>query len=526
MALSIKVDTPEIPSILKMFGLGGNLPDTPPVDPSIAGASDPTASPDSATPEPASAPASTHDETKPPTKLLRLQQALGADQQAPPLQVPGPMGVPEAPMPPADLAGSLAAGTAKIKPTFREAHPNIFKTLGAISQFAEDAGPGVGAPTFGQGFSIAANQETQKKKEELEQATGKANLAHTQAATKQLESQVTLPNGLTVPFALAQKLYPTELAEMGKDKRNQANIDSRESLAGDKNAISLRKQGLKLDANGKQVPLGRDEMSETEQAHLDLQQSQQEAASAKAAVDRAKNDPNSPAYKAAIGRLQVAQKNAATAAGRLGLAKDTFNANYFGTGPTGEALPGATTDEKTGLPVGPRMANAAKIPADRLKRGDLASNAISNLDDIVGMIHSNPELFGSLSGRITTAREMMGSDEPAIREIAIAAHNYALASAGVHGTRSQGAVEKTENELLNHWKDGDTAVLGGIAQAKKSLQQFVDNQQLGNKAIPKRGGGAQAAAPPNASAEVYAADGKTLIGHAVNGKYVPLQKQK
>lgn len=503
MALTLKTDIEDIPSILKLIGLGGmpaaadDTGGAPPVDASMGGQTVPTAAPDATQGQPteagpptppdiSSAPlASTHDESKPPTKLLRLQQALGADQPAPP---PPPPAFSTGPaMPPADLAQSEAAGTAKINPTFRERHPNIFKTLGAVTDFAEDAGPGVGAPTFGQGFAIAAGEPAKKAKEEAELATSKATLAHTQAATEQMKTQVTLPNGLTVPFALAQKLYPAELAEMGKNSRSQAALDSKESIAGDKNAVALRKQGLKLDATGKQVPLTRDEMSETEQAHLDLTQSQQEAAAAKAELDRNKNNPDSPAYKAAFGRLEIAAKNANTAAGRLGLAKDTFNANYFGTGPDGQALPGATTDEKTGKPVGPRMANAAKVPADRLKRGDLASNAISNLDDIVGMIHSNPELFGSLSGRITTAREMMGSDEPAIREIAIAAHNYALASAGVHGTRSQGAVEKTENELLNHWKDGDTAVLGGIAQAKKSLKQFVDNQQLGNKPIPQKG---------------------------------------
>lgn len=528
MALQLKADVNDIPSILNMLGLGGmpaaaeDTGGTPPVDASLGGAAQPTAAPDTSSATPDAGPpvppdtgtaplASTHDETKPPTKLLRLQQALGTDPPAPvpPLQVPGPNGVTAAPMPPADLAQSVAAGTAHINPTFRERHPNIFKTLGAATDFAEDAGPGIGAKTFGEGFAAAAAEPRNRAKEELEQATGKANLAHTQAATEQMKTQVTLPNGLTVPFALAQKLYPAELAEMGKDKRNQANLDSRESIAVDKNALALRKQGLKLDATGKQVPLTRDEMSETEQAHLDLTQSQQDAAAARAEMERAANDPTSPKYQAAMMRYKVAQQNATTAAGRLGLAKDTFNANYFGTGPDGQALPGATTDEN-GKPVGPRMANAAKVPADRLKRGDLADNAIGNLNDIVGMIHQNPELFGSLQGRITTAREMMGSDEPAIREIAIAAHNYALASAGVHGTRSQGAVEKTENELLNHWKDGTDAVLGGIAEAKKSLQHFVDNQQLGNRPI-----GAKSPKTQPQATHIYNPENGTIahVGH-------------
>lgn len=504
MALQVKADVNDIPSILKLFGLGGmpaaaeDTGGAPPVDASLGGAAQPTAAPDTSSALPdAGAPAppdtgasplaSTHDETKPPTKLLRLQQALGADQPAPvpSLQVPGPTGVADSPMPPADLPESMAAGTAQIDPTFRERHPNIFKTLGAISEFAQDAGPGVGAKTFGEGFSAAAAQPALREQRALEAATGKANLAHTQAATEQMKSQVTLPNGLTVPFALAQKLYPAELAEMGKDKRNQANIDSRESIAGDKNAIALRKQGLKLDANGKQVPLGRDEMSETEQATLDLKQSQQDAAAARAELDRQKNDPTSPAYKAAMGRLQVAQKNADTAASRLGLAKDTFNANYFGTGPNGQALPGAPTDEN-GNPIGPRVANAGKPSADRLKRGDLAANAIHNLNNVEEIIgRRGDDLFGPIMGRIANVRDMVGSDDPDIAAIGTEIHNYALASNGAHGVRSQQAVEKTEDEILKQMKRGTNGALGGIRAAKDSLLDFVKDQQLGNRARPQ-----------------------------------------
>jgi hypothetical protein len=37
---------------------------------------------------------------------------------------------------------------------------------------------------------------------------------------------------------------------------------------------------------------------------------------------------------------------------------------------------------------------------------------------------------------------------------------------------------------------------------------------------------ADAGPPEGASHEVYAADGKTLIGHAINNKFVPLGKEK
>jgi hypothetical protein len=109
MALSLKVDTEEIPSILKMLGLGGmpaeaqdtGQPDNyvsqssenpappspdagnpPPIDASLGGADNPQSSPgDSSAAMPEATPGSQ------PTKLLRLQQARSG--RGSPLHVSG-----------------------------------------------------------------------------------------------------------------------------------------------------------------------------------------------------------------------------------------------------------------------------------------------------------------------------------------------------------------------------------------------------------------------------------------------------
>lgn len=489
MALSIKVDTPEIPSILKMFGLGGmpsgDTGETPPIDASLGGENAPTAAPETnALPDagPQASPdlASTHDETKPPTKLLRLQQALGTADAAPPpppsLQVPGPNVIPESPMPPADLAGSLAAGTARINPTFRERHPNIFKTLSAINDFVDEAGPGIGAPTWAQGWAAASNEADRKRREPIEQAQAKANLEHVQATTEQLKSQVTLPNGLTVPFALAQKLYPTLLTEQGKDTRNTQNVNSRESMAADRNAIALRKQGLKIDpATGKQVPLSRDEMSESEQATLDLKQSQQDAAAARAELDRQKNDPNSPAYKAAMGRLQVAAKNAQTAASRLGLARDTFNANYFGTGPTGEALPGAALTDN-GTPVGVRVSNVTKPTNATRSKAEQAGVIKQQGEDILRQIDANPELYGVVAGRWNEFNAgKFGNASPEVRDAYTSLKSFAALQPALHGARGVGMMREFEDAV------------GSMANNPEALKASINSLLRTSSAFQKAG---------------------------------------
>lgn len=558
MALSLKVDTEDVPSIFQILGLGSG---PPPIDATLRGQAD-----DSGDTVPSQA---SSQQKSVPTKLGRLQQVIAASQGASdsPVMtdehsspsVPAPDVVPgSAPTPslydilrgPSPADANLAAAAQGMPPgaisdapavqsrvpsqmpdmgqgsapavaehkSFAEQHPVLAKILQLGIGGAQGAAAGAGSTTFGEGYQRASELP-------LDIAGKKLGLEHTQAVIDQMKKMVRI-NGVDYPYDLAKRLYPTLVAEEGKNARNAANIDSRESIANDKNALALRKQGLKIDpTTGKQVPIPYNELSQREQATLDLTQSQQDAAQARADLDRSKNDPNSPAYKAAFGRLQVAQRNAATAAGRLGLAKDTFNANYLGTGPDGQALPGAPTDE-SGKPIGPRVANAGKPSADRLKRGDLAANAIHNLNNVEEIVtRRGDDLFGPIMGRITNVRDMIGSDDPDIAAVGTEIHNYALASNGAHGVRSQQAVEKTEDEILKQFKRGTNGAMGGIRAAKDSLLDFVKDQQLGNRARPQNPAPPKAqATPDNAQYEVYAADGKTLIGHTVNGKYVPLVK--
>jgi hypothetical protein len=493
MALSIKVDTPEIPSILKMLGLGG-LPaaaedsgGTPPVDPSLAGAADPTASPDTSNappPEPASAPASTHDESKPPTKLLRLQQALGADQPAPapPLQVPGPNGVPESPMPPVDLAQSLTAGQAHIKPTFRERHPNIFKTLSAINDFADEAGPGIGAPTFAQGWNAAAAQAPAKAKEELEQATGKANLAHMQAATDQMKTQVTLPNGLTVPFALAQKLYPTLMTEQGKDTRQQKTLDSKESIA-------LRNKGLKLDENGKQVPIPYDELTPGEQGKIDLQQSQQEYAAARAQYEKTKGDPRSQAFQLAMERMKTARMNAQTAIGRLQLGNLKYKGDYLGTDANDNALPGIPLTEN-GTPVGIHTANITKPTSSTRAKAEQGGVIESQGKDILKQIDANPDIYGAVAGRWNEFNAgKFGNASQEVRDAYTSLKSFAALQPALHGARGIGMMHEFEDAVGSMGNDPE-GLKGSIQSLLRTSAAF---QKAGTiKTAP--GGGAHPAA--------------------------------
>jgi hypothetical protein len=135
-------------------------------------------------------------------------------------------------------------------------------------------------------------------------------------------------------------------------------------------------------------------------------------------------------------------------------------------------------------------------PADRLRRGDLAYNAQHNIDYINDVVGANPDLFGKVAGRFTTTQQMIGSDDPAIRQIGVAVHNLALASNGAHGLRSQQAVTDTENEILNHFRDSPQAMAAGLGAMKGSLQTFIDDTQRGKG---PSGGSTTSTPPPSSS---------------------------
>lgn len=545
MALSLKLDTEDVPAIFKMLGLGGDSSQAdpgqaPPIDSYLAGAPD---SPDAGS-----------SKQSVPTKLGRLQQIIQSSQgntdspgmtdqhnspvmQNPPPVDPSVQGAPdpnaiqgstESPLPPMAMnaptpqprsledilssptaTGSIASRDMSNLPnvgqgnppqvevqSWAEQHPVLAKMLKMGIGAAQGAATGAGSMTFGEGYQKAAELP-------LDIASKKLGLQHTAATIEQMKSQVTLPNGLTVPFALAQRLYPQYMKDIAAGKRNSDNIDSREGIAADninskegiaaaKNVMALRAKGLKpnpTNPDGPPVALSRDEMSENEQATLDLKQSQSDAADARADLDRQKNDPNSAAYKAAMGRLQVANKNAQTAAGRLGLAKDTFNANYFGTGPDGQALPGVPlTDNDT--PIGVRVANITKPTNATRSKAEQATVIKQQGEDILKQIDANPDIYGAVAGRWNEFNAgKFGNASQDVRDAYTSLKSFAALQPALHGARGVGMMKEFEDAVGNMGNDPD-GLKGSINSLLRTSNAF---QKAGTMKTAPGGGNHPAA---------------------------------
>jgi hypothetical protein len=100
---------------------------------------------------------------------------------------------------------------------------------------------------------------------------------------------------------------------------------------------------------------------------------------------------------------------------------------------------------------------------------------------------------------------MIGSNNPAIARVGVAVHNMALASNGAHGVRSQEAVQETQNEILNHFRNGPEATMAAVDELVGSVQTFREDAQHGkrpnNEPIKGEGGTVSGGAPKSGDTE-------------------------
>jgi hypothetical protein len=114
------------------------------------------------------------------------------------------------------------------------------------------------------------------------------------------------------------------------------------------------------------------------------------------------------------------------------------------------------------------------VTADTQKKALLAENIAENANTMGQIVARRPDLFGAASGRITTAEQMIGNNDPDIAALGQAAHNIGMANNGVHGSRSHEEVVATENGILNSFKNGPKSVGSALKTLTSSAQTFID----------------------------------------------------
>ena len=145
-----------------------------------------------------------------------------------------------------------------------------------------------------------------------------------------------------------------------------------------------------------------------------------------------------------------------------------------------ELTPGMTVPQGTKTVAGDLA--GSKPTADEQKRADLVENLNENLDQLEDIVNRRPELFGKLSGRLTKAREWLGSDDPDVAALKGIEDRLGMVQQSSHGMRSAQHVEASANSVLNGFKNGPDAMKKAIADARKSGATFTKDVERGKPA--------------------------------------------
>ncbi len=158
---------------------------------------------------------------------------------------------------------------------------------------------------------------------------------------------------------------------------------------------------------------------------------------------------------------------------------------------------GQVSDAPTGLAKGSAPTSTGTV-ADK-NRSSLAHIAMNNLDQMQSTIQRRPDMLGAGAGRITSVEQMLGSNDPDIVALGSQMHNFAMANAGIHGSRSAENVKAQEDEMLNHFHNGPQGLLGGINANRQNLNSVIAVTEGGKQA------GGQSVAPTGLSVSLAAA---------------------
>lgn len=322
----------------------------------------------------------------------------------------------------------------------------------AASVFAPNAAAFI--PGTSLHHNMLVNQATRNVEKDQDQEKNVADIAGTQATTER-NKQLT-------------ELMPEQL-----DLKQQAQ-DAKETHAQDQLAATYAKLGYKQVAN----PDGTKAWVEDEtspvairnKAAADLQAARSDEVTARGQLERSKNNPDSPAYRQAQARIQAAQQNANTAAGKLGLAGKNFELKAFGT-VGGEAPAGALLDDN-GHPVGTAFQRNVMPTGTERNKGDMAASAAEQLSDIKSIMQKHATLFGPGYGQTSAFRQWIGSQDPDAQKFMAARTIAADHLAGTFGGRSEAALTALDH-AIGQFKDNPTAAIAGVDQLSGANQRFV-----------------------------------------------------
>jgi hypothetical protein len=253
-----------------------------------------------------------------------------------------------------------------------------------------------------------------------------------------------------------------ELKQAALDlKQSKLNEDAEKNK--NTNAVQLRHLGLKTDAKGNVVPVDYAEMSPQEQSVHDLKTAQEEAAEARAAMDKAKANPNSAAFQMAQERLRIAAQNAENANKRLGLSQEQFQNKV-------------------------NEQDLLKPSGQAQSRGSAAQAALEVLPELEDQIRANADQLGPIMGRIQRGEIKIGDVDPKIAQLYSTMQSFYAMQPAIHGFRNAEFV-KDFNSFVGGLERDPEATLAALDGLKPTMQKVANEGKTFHKRIVEGQGG-------------------------------------
>ena len=89
-------------------------------------------------------------------------------------------------------------------------------------------------------------------------------------------------------------------------------------------------------------------------------------------------------------------------------------------------------------------------------------------------------MFGPLAGRITGAKQWLGTGDPDVAALNTIHEQTGMAMVGAHAMRNAQHVEKAADAIMNAFKNKPEALLGpkgSIQMARDSIQTFINDKE-------------------------------------------------
>lgn len=236
-----------------------------------------------------------------------------------------------------------------------------------------------------------------------------------------------------------------ERAETTAEKKEASEEPYREAQTkalGEKDSQTLAAHGLMRDEEGNVKPDPTSPVYQKNQLAMDTvrnvqayRAAQQELVEAKTEVERAKNDPNSPAFKMAQQRLAMAAEAHRVAAQNLALHQEQF---------------GNKLQEQ----------ELVKPSGQSQSRGSAAQAVLDVIPDLKGLVQKNRDQMGPLMGRLNRGEITIGNLPPDIARLVSSMESFYALQPAVHGFKNFEVVKDFKTAMGTLERDPDSFIAG------------------------------------------------------------------